>query len=66
VRDFLKNNGFTVSSAGLKFLPNQKTEVSDLETAKKVIAFMEAIEEDDDVSEVHTNADIPESIAAQL
>ncbi len=66
VRDFLKGNGFEVKDAGMKFLPNQKTDIKDLETAQKVMAFMEAIEEDDDVSEVHTNADIPESIAAQL
>ncbi len=28
--------------------------------------FLEAIEEDEDVSEVHTNADIAEEIARQL
>ena len=66
VRDFLKQNGYEILTAGLKYVPNQKTAVTDLVTAQKVMHVIEAIEEDDDVSEVHTNADISEEIVAQL
>jgi YebC/PmpR family DNA-binding regulatory protein len=66
VRDFLKEKGFEIITAGLKYVPKQKVEVPDVETAKNIQVFMDAIEEDDDVSEVHTNADISEEIAKQL
>ncbi|OGJ60525.1 hypothetical protein A3C37_05100 [Candidatus Peribacteria bacterium RIFCSPHIGHO2_02_FULL_53_20] len=66
VRDILKNAGDEIISAGLKYVPNQKTTIGDLETAKKLQEFMEIIEADDDVSEVHTNAEIAEEIGAQL
>ncbi len=57
VADFLKGNGWSVLSSGLSYIPKQKAPVSDDAAAEKVHAFMEAIEEDEDVSEVHTNAD---------
>jgi len=66
VRDALKEAGFDVKEAGLKYVPQQAVAVEDAETAGKVRDFMEALEEDDDVSDVHTNADISEEIMAQL
>ncbi len=57
VADFLKKNGWSVLSAGLSYIPKQKAPIADEATAEKVHAFMEVIEEDEDVSEVHTNAD---------
>ena len=59
-RDLLKANGYEIDSAGLKFVPTQKVNVTDAALAQKVADFMAAIEEDDDVSEVHTNADVHE------
>ncbi len=58
VRDFLKTNGYSIDTAGLQYVPTQKTVVSDEETAGKVMHFMDVIEEDDDVSQVYTNAEI--------
>jgi len=58
VRDFLKKNGCAIVSAGLSYIPKQKVPVTDAVTAKKVEDFIEKIEEDEDVSEVHTNAEI--------
>ena len=66
VRDFLKSNGFQILSAGLKYVPAQKAEIKDVETARKLMNIIEAIEEDDDVSDVHTNADISEELAEKL
>lgn len=66
VRDALKGMGATVREAGLKYIAKQDVPVTDLESAQKLMGFIEHLEEDDDVSEVHTNADISEEIAAKL
>lgn len=66
VRDFLKGKGMTVESAGLQYVPTQKSVISDQETAQKLMHLIEAIEEDEDVAEVHTNAEIEEAVASQL
>lgn len=56
VRDLLKSFGFTIDVAGLKYIPKQTVDIADEETAKLIMQLIEAIEEDDDVAEVHTNA----------
>ena len=56
VRDALKTARCKVSEAGLQFVPTQSVEVSDEETAKRVAKLLEILEEDEDVSEVSTNA----------
>ncbi|MDO8469054.1 MAG: YebC/PmpR family DNA-binding transcriptional regulator [Candidatus Peribacter sp.] len=66
VRDVLKAQSCEVPTAGLKFIPTQKVAVTDLATAQHLMNLIEAIEEDEDVSEIHTNADIADEIAAQL
>lgn len=66
VRDFLKEQQFEIVESGLKYLPKQKQAITDAETAKKLMQFVEALEEDDDVSEVHTNAEIGGEIIKQL
>ncbi len=66
VRDALKEDGCTVQEAGLKFVAKQHILVQGLDTAKKLMEFIDALEENEDVSDVHTNADIADDIAAQL
>ena len=66
VRDALKNLGCEIETAGLKFVPSQETNISDVSTAKKLMECVDALEEDDDVSEVHTNADISDEVVSQL
>ncbi len=66
VRDVMKENGMTIEDAGLKYIAKQELHITDLETAKKIIAFIETIEADDDVADIHTNANFDESIAMQL
>lgn len=65
-RDILKEAGHTIQEAGMKFIPLQEVNIEDLESAQKLMDLLEAIEEDEDVSDVHTNADISDDIAAQL
>jgi len=65
-RDVLKENGIEIEEAGLKYVPKQTSPISDVATAQSLMTFVETIEEDEDVSEVFTNADVSEEVAAQL
>lgn len=56
VRDVLKNEGFEVTEAGLTYMPTQKADIEDAGTAEKILHVIEALEEDEDVDRVHTNA----------
>ncbi len=57
VRDFLKQNGFEILSAGLRYVATQKAPLPDEKAMEQLADFVGAIEEDEDVSEVHTNAE---------
>lgn len=58
VRQSIIDAGLKVSDAGLEYVPQNPVEVADEETARKVIKLLDAIDELDDVTNVHTNADI--------
>ncbi len=66
VRDSLREAGYEIEEAGLKYVAAQTTNIADTETAQKILDFVAEIEEDEDVSEVHTNANIPDEIVMQL
>ncbi|MBU2213827.1 YebC/PmpR family DNA-binding transcriptional regulator [Patescibacteria group bacterium] len=66
VRDALKETGYEVEEAGMKYVAKQEADIVDAESAKKLMDFTDAIEEDEDVAEVHTNANISDEVAAQL
>ena len=55
VRDHLTASHLEIESAGLRYIAKQTAPV-DSATLEKIQALMDLIEEDDDVSEVHTNA----------
>ncbi len=56
--------GYTVESAEIVYKPNMLTEIKDQEMLDKVFAFMEKLEDNDDVQKVYGNFDIPESLMA--
>lgn len=56
VRDFLKHDGWEILSAGLRYVALQKAPLPDETAMEKLAEFVSLLEEDDDVSEVHTNA----------
>lgn len=58
VRRSLIDAGLTVKDAELQYVPNALVEVGDAETSAKVLKLLEAIDDLDDVVDVHTNADI--------
>lgn len=53
-------------TAKLVWKPQAATEVTDLETATKLMKLIETLEDDDDVQNVTGNFDISETVAAQL
>ena len=56
----------TPSASRLDFKPTVKVDITDLETAKKFLEFIDALEEDDDVQHVYHNAEIADSVMAEL
>ena len=65
VRTALKDAGIEYDSAEASFQPSMSVAV-DLETARKVLKLVDALEDSDDVQDVYTNIDIPDDVAAQL
>ncbi len=66
VKNKLLKASFTVKKDELIWKPKDETRVSDVETGKKILELIEAVEEEDDVKSVTSNAEIDESIFAQL
>jgi YebC/PmpR family DNA-binding regulatory protein len=60
VRDTLKSAGLEITEAELTYVPNNTVEVTDKNTAGKVLRLMDALDELDDVTNTHVNFDIPE------
>ena len=63
--DALKQAGFEVDEAGLRYLPKQEISL-DIEKTLKVMNAIDAIEELDDVQDVYSNLDISEEALASL
>jgi YebC/PmpR family DNA-binding regulatory protein len=62
VRDAIAATGIEVQSAELTLVPTTTVELGDEADAKKVLRLMDALEENDDVQDVHANFDIPERV----
>ena len=58
VRAALVQAGLNVEDAELQYVANNDVPVGDIETARKLMKVLDAVEELDDVTNVHTNADI--------
>ena len=58
VRAALVQVGLNVEDAELQYVANNDVPVGDIETARKLMKVLDAVEELDDVTNVHTNADI--------
>jgi YebC/PmpR family DNA-binding regulatory protein len=58
VRTGIINADLTVTGAELQYVPNVLVEVNDPEVAGKVIKLLDALDDLDDVVNVHSNADI--------
>lgn len=58
VRQAIIDSGLSVQEAELQYVPNGSVVIDDPETAKKVFRILDVLEDIDDVTNVHTNADI--------
>jgi YebC/PmpR family DNA-binding regulatory protein len=63
VRDSLSGQGAEVVDAELTFVPSSTIEISDPETARKIIRLMDALEDLDDVTSTHTNFELADSLS---
>lgn len=66
VSDAITNAGIDMAESEITLIPDLVIEVTDVDQAKSIMKFVEALEELDDVQDVYTNFDISDEIAAQL
>ncbi len=62
VRAVLEGADLPIQSADLAMVPTTSVPLEDLETARKVLRVIEALEDHDDVQQVWSNFDIPDAI----
>jgi YebC/PmpR family DNA-binding regulatory protein len=62
VRDALREAGVEITEAELTYVPNTTIEVTDKDTAGKIMRLMDALDDIDDVTNTHVNFDIDESL----
>ena len=65
VRTALQDAGIDYESADVEFVSSLPVQV-DLDTAKKVIALIDALEDSDEVQNVYSNFDISAEVAQAL
>jgi len=66
VKNTLKENGIKISAAEITMIPQNTVTIEDMDTAKKMMALIEELEDHDDVQEVYSNYDIPEEVLNRL
>lgn len=66
VSEKLKAAGIKTETSELRLIPNQWIKIEDESTAKKVLNFMEALDDDEDVNEVASNFDISEELMEKM
>jgi YebC/PmpR family DNA-binding regulatory protein len=64
VRDALKEAGIEITEAELTYVPNTTIEITEKDTAGKIMRLMDALEDIDDVQNTHVNFDISEELLA--
>jgi YebC/PmpR family DNA-binding regulatory protein len=65
VREALERDGVEIQSSDVTMEPKSTVEVKGND-AKSLLVLIEALEDDDDVNEVHANFDIPEEVLEKL
>lgn len=59
-------SGFAVESAEIMYKPTTTVNISDRETAEKVLNFSDKLEDNDDIQSISSNFDISEEVAKNL
>jgi YebC/PmpR family DNA-binding regulatory protein len=66
LKEALEKANYTVESAETPMVPKTPVEITDVETARKIIRLIDVLEEHDDAQNVYSNFDIPDEVAAQI
>jgi YebC/PmpR family DNA-binding regulatory protein len=66
VKAALESAGLSVSSAESTMVSSTTIDVTDAETARKILKVMEALEDNDDVQDVYANFDISDEIMEEV
>ena len=66
VAEVLKNAGVTSDSQKLTYIPETTVPVTDEDVATQVIRLCEALDDNDDVQNVHSNFDAPEELLEKI
>ncbi|MFC1655863.1 YebC/PmpR family DNA-binding transcriptional regulator [Patescibacteria group bacterium] len=66
VKKKMEEGGFEIESAEIAFIPENEVKIEEEDKAKKVLKLMEALEDDEDVTNVFSNFDIPEELLEKL
>ena len=62
----LEEKEIQIKNASISLVPQNRIEIDDVEKAKQVIKFIDALEDDDDVQNVYSNFDISDDVLNQL
>lgn len=66
IKEKLQVASFELEKAELQLIPNQTVKIEDEKIAQKILDFIEALDEDQDVSDVYTNFEMEEKLMAKL
>ncbi len=66
ILDYMQKHNIEYNLAELTMIPDNNIDISEADTAKKLMTLIEMLEEIDDVKTVYANMDISEDIANQL
>ncbi|MDD5634607.1 MAG: YebC/PmpR family DNA-binding transcriptional regulator [Candidatus Omnitrophica bacterium] len=66
VRSGLVAKGVKLESGELSMIPKNPIKVEDVEAAKKVLALVEELEDNDDIQNVYSNFDIPDDVLQKI
>ncbi len=64
VREAMETAGFEMESAELAMVPQNMVPV-DVETGRKILRLLEALDDNDDVQNVYSNADLPDELMTE-
>jgi YebC/PmpR family DNA-binding regulatory protein len=66
VKSKIEAKGITPVSAELTMIPSNEVEVTDIETARKILGMIDSLDDHDDTKAVYSNYNIPDEILAQI
>jgi YebC/PmpR family DNA-binding regulatory protein len=66
VNDYFEKSSFEVIESQLEYIPRNKVSITDVNVAKKIMLFIEKMEDLDDVQNVYNNAEIDDDVLEQL